>query len=73
MPDVFGDVAAWGSRYPNHDTGTVEEARGMLGRWGVGDDVAAKYLRRVRRGISGWIDRLYILRSMVVLPGPGRL
>jgi predicted TIM-barrel fold metal-dependent hydrolase len=44
MPDVFGDVAAWGSRYPNHDTGTVEEARGMLVRWGVGEDVVGKYL-----------------------------
>jgi uncharacterized protein len=44
MPDVFGDVAAWGSRYPNHDTGTVEEARATFARWGLADDVAAKYL-----------------------------
>src|SRR3989449_2262472 len=35
MPDVFGNVAAWGSRYPNHDTGTVEEARATLGKYGV--------------------------------------
>jgi predicted TIM-barrel fold metal-dependent hydrolase len=44
MPDVFGEVAAWGSRYPNHDTGTVEEARATFARWGLAEDVAAKYL-----------------------------
>src|SRR5207245_10969976 len=44
MPDVFGDVAAWGSRYPNHDTGTVEEARATLGKYGVAEATAAKYL-----------------------------
>jgi predicted TIM-barrel fold metal-dependent hydrolase len=44
MPDVFGKVAAWGSRYPNHDTGTVEEARATLGRWGVDAETAAAYL-----------------------------
>jgi predicted TIM-barrel fold metal-dependent hydrolase len=44
MPDVFGDVAAWGSRYPNHDTGTVEEARATLARYQVPDATAAKYL-----------------------------
>ena len=44
MPDVFGEVAAWGSRYPNHDTGTVEEARATFGKWGVGEETAGKYL-----------------------------
>ncbi len=44
MPDVFGKVAAWGSRYPNHDTGTVEEARATLGRYGVDDATVAGYL-----------------------------
>ena len=44
MPDVFGQVAAWGSRYPNHDTGTVEEARAMLGKHGVADETVAGYL-----------------------------
>jgi predicted TIM-barrel fold metal-dependent hydrolase len=44
MPDVFGKVAAWGSRYPNHDTGTVEEARATLGRYGVDDATVARYL-----------------------------
>jgi len=44
MPDVFERVAAWGSRYPNHDTGTVEEARDMLGRCGVGEETVAAFL-----------------------------
>lgn len=30
MPDRLGDKAAWGSRYPYHDTSTPAEARGML-------------------------------------------
>jgi predicted TIM-barrel fold metal-dependent hydrolase len=30
MPDRVGDKAAWGSRYPAHDTSTPEEARSML-------------------------------------------
>jgi hypothetical protein len=37
-------VAAWGSRYPNHDTGTVEEARATLGKYDVAEATAAKYL-----------------------------
>jgi len=41
---VFDRVAAWGSRYPNHDTGTVEEARDMLGRCGVGEETVAAFL-----------------------------
>jgi predicted TIM-barrel fold metal-dependent hydrolase len=44
MPDVFGEVAAWGSRYPNHDTGTVEEARATFARWAVPEATVAKYL-----------------------------
>ena len=44
MPDVFEDVAAWGSRYPNHDTGTVEEARATLGKYAVPEATVAKYL-----------------------------
>jgi hypothetical protein len=30
MPDVLGDKAARGSRYPQHDTATPDEARVML-------------------------------------------
>jgi predicted TIM-barrel fold metal-dependent hydrolase len=44
MPDVFGAVAAWGSRYPNHDTGTVEEARAMLAAAQVPEATVAAYL-----------------------------
>ena len=44
MPDVFGDVAAWGSRYPNHDTGTVEEARATFARYGLAEATAGDYL-----------------------------
>jgi predicted TIM-barrel fold metal-dependent hydrolase len=44
LPDVFGEVAAWGSRYPNHDTGTVEEARAMLGKFGVPAETVGRYL-----------------------------
>ena len=44
MPDVFGDVAAWGSRYPNHDTGTVDEARATMARWNVPAETVGKYL-----------------------------
>jgi predicted TIM-barrel fold metal-dependent hydrolase len=32
MPDVFGDVAAWGSRYPHHDASEPREALALLER-----------------------------------------
>jgi predicted TIM-barrel fold metal-dependent hydrolase len=35
MPDVLGDKAAWGSRYPYHDTSTPAETRTMLEEEGV--------------------------------------
>ena len=35
MADRIGTKAAWGSRYPQHDTGTPEEARRMLEGEGV--------------------------------------
>jgi predicted TIM-barrel fold metal-dependent hydrolase len=35
MPDRIGNKAAWGSRYPHHDTGTPAEAIDMLERFGV--------------------------------------
>jgi predicted TIM-barrel fold metal-dependent hydrolase len=44
LPDVFENVAAWGSRYPNHDTGTVEEARATLAAHAVPEATVAKYL-----------------------------
>jgi predicted TIM-barrel fold metal-dependent hydrolase len=44
MPDVFSSVGAWGSRYPQHDTGTVEEARAMFARFGVPEPTVTEYL-----------------------------
>jgi len=44
MPDVFGEVAAWGSRYPRHDTGTLEETRAMLAKYQVADATVGAYL-----------------------------
>ena len=44
MPDVFGGVAAWGSRYPRHDTGTLEEARAMLAEHRVAAATVDGYL-----------------------------
>jgi predicted TIM-barrel fold metal-dependent hydrolase len=35
MPDRLGPKAAWGSRYPHHDTSTPSEARAMLEAEGV--------------------------------------
>ena len=35
MPDVLGEKAAWGSRYPNHDAAGPGEAREMLADQGV--------------------------------------
>ena len=35
MPDRIGTKAAWGSRYPYHDTSTPAEARSMLEEHGV--------------------------------------
>jgi predicted TIM-barrel fold metal-dependent hydrolase len=35
MPDLLGDKAAWGSRYPNHDAAGPDEARAMFAEYGV--------------------------------------
>lgn len=35
MPDVLGEKAAWGSRYPNHDAAGPDEPRAMLADQGV--------------------------------------
>lgn len=37
MPDRLGNKAAWGSRYPHHDTSTPSEARSMLTDAGVSE------------------------------------
>jgi len=35
MPDLLGEKAAWGSRYPHHDASSAHEARQMLEEHGV--------------------------------------
>jgi len=44
LTDVYKDIAAWGSRYPHHDASDVAEARTMLHKWKVPDDIVANYL-----------------------------
>ncbi len=39
MPDRLAGKAAWGSRYPHHDTSTPEEARAMLSTHEVDSDL----------------------------------
>ena len=38
LPDVFGKVAAWGSRYPAHDTSTPDEAMHNLREAGANEE-----------------------------------
>jgi predicted TIM-barrel fold metal-dependent hydrolase len=51
-PDTLGSKAAWGSRYPHHDTGTPAEARQMLEEHGV--DAAM-----IEELLSGHCTRLF--------------
>jgi len=44
LTDVFGGVAAWGSRYPQHDASGSEEALAMLRHWNVADEVISAYM-----------------------------
>jgi predicted TIM-barrel fold metal-dependent hydrolase len=44
LPDIFGGIAAWGSRYPHHDASEPSEALANLNQWKVTDDVAAAYM-----------------------------
>jgi predicted TIM-barrel fold metal-dependent hydrolase len=41
QPDVFANVAAWGSRYPHHDASEPGEALALLDRYHVDDDTRA--------------------------------
>ncbi len=52
MVKRIGDKAAWGSRYPNHDTGTPQEARKMLEDSGV--DPSA-----IERLLGGYAAEIY--------------
>lgn len=44
MPDTFGAIAAWGSRYPQHDASPPEEAVANLRQWHVSDETIANYM-----------------------------
>lgn len=44
MPDVFGGVGAWGSRYPHHDASDPQEAIALLQRHGLGGDAQANLM-----------------------------
>ena len=44
MPDTYGGVAAWGSRYPHHDATAPDEAIANLRKWKVPDEVVAGYM-----------------------------
>jgi predicted TIM-barrel fold metal-dependent hydrolase len=44
MPDVYGEVAAWGSRYPHHDASEPREAIALFERCGLSAAAQAKYL-----------------------------
>jgi predicted TIM-barrel fold metal-dependent hydrolase len=44
MPDVYANLAAWGSRYPHHDASAPSEALANLEKWKVPEDVVAAYL-----------------------------
>jgi predicted TIM-barrel fold metal-dependent hydrolase len=55
MPDVFGEVAAWGSRYPHHDASEPSEVEALCRRHGLSADVQAKLL-------AGNADRIFGLR-----------
>jgi len=45
LADIYGGIAAWGSRYPQHDASAPEEARAMFQRWNVSDELSGRYLR----------------------------
>jgi len=44
LPDTYGPIAAWGSRYPHHDASPPEEAIENLRKWKVSDAVMANYM-----------------------------
>jgi len=44
LPDVYGEIAAWGSRYPHHDASAPAEALDTLRKWNVPDAVVAGYM-----------------------------
>ena len=44
LTDTYGEVAAWGSRYPHHDASSPAEAIDNLKKWQPPADVLARYM-----------------------------
>ncbi len=44
LTDTYGEVAAWGSRYPQHDASSPAEAIENLRKWNVPDATLAGYM-----------------------------
>jgi len=44
MPDTLSNIAAWGSRYPQHDASGPDEALDTLRKWKVPDEIVAGYM-----------------------------
>jgi hypothetical protein len=41
LPETYGKLAAWGSRYPHHDASPPDEAIANIRRWSPPQDVVA--------------------------------
>ncbi len=57
MPDLLGAKAAWGSRYPHHDTATPNEARHMLEEHQVDEHTINRLLGGNASTLFDLIDR----------------
>lgn len=44
LPDTFGSIAAWGSRYPQHDASGTGVALAMLDHWNTPESVVTNYM-----------------------------
>ncbi len=44
LPDTFGSIATWGSRYPHHDASAPDEAIANLRKWRLSEDLVAGYM-----------------------------
>lgn len=44
QPDFFGEKAAWGSRYPHHDTSAPHEAIALCERYGMEAELVARVM-----------------------------
>lgn len=60
MPELFGGIAAWGSRYPNQDTTTAWEGIDDLQRADVGDSVVTQLMGGNMYRILGIEPKVYV-------------